>query len=57
MKNTKQINPIRILKASKFIKKKYDEDLVKVSWINTKKMVIVMLVVVSDSVWLDKKKQ
>ena len=26
MKNTKQINPIRIFKASKFIKKKYDEE-------------------------------
>lgn len=30
MKNTKQINPIRILKASKYIKDKYKEDLVKV---------------------------
>lgn len=27
MKNTKQINPIRIFKASKFIKDKYKEDL------------------------------
>ena len=27
MKNTKQINPIRVLKASKFIKDKYKEDL------------------------------
>ena len=30
MKNTKQINPIRIFKASKFIKDKYKEDLVKI---------------------------
>ncbi|AWG20317.1 outer membrane protein assembly factor BamA [Flavobacterium faecale] len=30
MKNTKQKNPIRILKASKFIKSKYKEDLEKV---------------------------
>ena len=30
MKNTKQINPIRILKASKFIKEKYKEDLVSI---------------------------
>ncbi|MDR6966548.1 outer membrane protein insertion porin family [Flavobacterium arsenatis] len=30
MKNTKQINPIRILKRSKYIKEKYEEDLVSV---------------------------
>ena len=30
MKNTKQQNPIRIFKASKFIKEKYKEDLTKV---------------------------
>ena len=55
MKNTKQINPIRIFKASKFIKKKYDEDLVKVvdaykenGYRDAR--------IISDSVWLDKKK-
>ena len=30
MKNTKQVNPIRILKASKFIKEKYKEDLTSI---------------------------
>ena len=30
MKNTKVVNPIRIFKASKYIKEKYNEDLVKV---------------------------
>ncbi len=30
MKNTKQINPIRIFKASKFIKEKYQEDLTSI---------------------------
>lgn len=30
MKNTKQINPIRILKASKYIKDKYNQDLITV---------------------------
>ena len=30
MKNTKQVNPIRILKASKYIKDKYKEDLVSI---------------------------
>jgi len=30
MKNTKQINPIRIFKASKYIKEKYKEDLTKI---------------------------
>ena len=30
MKNTKQVNPIRIFKASKFIKDKYKEDLVSI---------------------------
>jgi len=30
MKNTKQINPIRIFKASKFIKDKYKEDLTSI---------------------------
>ena len=30
MKNTKQVNPIRILKASKFIKDKYKEDLTSI---------------------------
>ena len=30
MKNTKQINPIRIFKASKYIKDKYKEDLTSI---------------------------
>ncbi len=30
MKNTKQINPIRVLKASKYVKDKYKEDLVSI---------------------------
>ena len=30
MKNTKVVNPIRVFKASKFIKTKYEEDLVKI---------------------------
>ena len=54
MKNTKQINPIRILKASKFIKKKYDEDLVKITDAYKEKGYRDARIV-SDSVWLDKK--
>jgi len=56
MKNTKQINPIRILKASKFIQKKYDEDLVKLVD-NYKEKGYRDARVVSDSVWLDSKKK
>ena len=55
MKNTKQINPIRIFKASKFIKKKYDEDLIKVVDAYKEKGYRDARVL-SDSVWLDKKK-
>ncbi|MEI7509145.1 MAG: POTRA domain-containing protein [Flavobacterium sp.] len=55
MKNTKQINPIRIFKASKFIKKKYEEDLVKVVDAYKEKGYRDARVI-SDSVWLDKKK-
>ena len=55
MKNTKQINPIRIFKASKFIKKKYDEDLVKIMD-KYKENGYRDARVVSDSVWLDKKR-
>ena len=55
MKNTKRINPIRILKASKFIKKKYDEDLVKIADAYKEKGFRDARIV-SDSVWLDKKK-
>ena len=55
MKNTKQINPIRILKASKFIKKKYDEDLVKLID-SYKEKGYRDARIVTDSVWLDTKK-
>lgn len=55
MKNTKKINPIRIFKASKFIKKKYDEDLVKIADAYKEKGYRDARIV-SDSVWLDKKK-
>ena len=55
MKNTKQINPIRIFKASKFIKKKYEEDLEKL--VDTyKEKGYRDARVVTDSVWLDPKK-
>jgi len=55
MKNTKVVNPIRIFKASKFIKTKYEEDLVKIVD-NYKEKGFRDARVVSDSVWLDKKK-
>ena len=55
MKNTKQINPIRILKASKFIKEKYNEDLVKVMD-KYKEKGYRDARIVSDTVVLDKKK-
>lgn len=55
MKNTKQINPIRILKASKFIRSKYNEDLVQIVD-NYKEKGYRDARVTSDSVWLDKKK-
>ncbi len=55
MKNTKRINPIRIFKASKFIKKKYDEDLVKIADAYKEKGYRDARIV-TDSVWLDKKK-
>jgi outer membrane protein insertion porin family len=55
MKNTKVVNPIRLFKASKFIKTKYEEDLVKIVD-NYKEKGYRDARVVSDSVWLDKKK-
>jgi len=55
MKNTKVVNPIRVLKASKFIKTKYEEDLVKIVD-NYKEKGFRDARVVSDSVWLDKKR-
>ncbi|RAR71792.1 Beta-barrel assembly machine subunit BamA [Flavobacterium aciduliphilum] len=55
MKNTKQINPIRIFKASKFIKKKYEEDLEKITD-KYKEKGYRDARIVSDSIWLDKKK-
>lgn len=55
MKNTKQINPIRIFKKSKYIKDKYKEDLVAIAD-KYKENGYRDARVVSDSVWLDKKK-
>lgn len=55
MKNTKQINPIRILKASKFIKDKYKEDLVTIVE-KYKEKGYRDARVVSDSVFLNEKK-
>jgi outer membrane protein insertion porin family len=55
MKNTKQINPIRVFKASKFIQKKYEEDLVKITD-KYKEKGYRDARIVTDSVWLDKKK-
>ncbi|MBY0487364.1 MAG: outer membrane protein assembly factor BamA [Flavobacteriaceae bacterium] len=55
MKNTKEINPIRIFKSSKFIKSKYNEDLVKIVD-NYKEKGYRDARIISDSVWLDKKK-
>jgi outer membrane protein insertion porin family len=55
MKNTKQINPIRVLKASKFIKSKYNEDLVTLVD-KYKEKGYRDARIVSDSVWLDQNK-
>ena len=55
MKNTKQINPIRILKASKYIKDKYNEDLVAISD-KYKEKGYRDARIVSDSVWINDNK-
>jgi len=55
MKNTKQINPIRIFKASKFIKDKYKEDLVSITD-KYKEKGYRDARVVTDSVFLNEKK-
>ena len=55
MKNTKQINPIRILKGSKYIKDKYNEDLVSISD-KYKEKGYRDARVVSDSVWVNDNK-
>lgn len=56
MKNTKQANPLRIFKASKFIKDKYKEDLVSVVD-KYKENGYRDARIVSDSVFLDNKKK
>jgi outer membrane protein insertion porin family len=55
MKNTKQINPIRIFKASKFIKDKYQEDLTSIVE-KYKEKGYRDARVISDSVFLNAKK-
>ena len=55
MKNTKQINPIRIFKASKFIKDKYKEDLTSIID-NYKEKGYRDARIVQDSVFLNAKK-
>lgn len=55
MKNTKQVNPIRIFKASKYIKEKYKEDLTSIAD-KYKEQGYRDARIVSDSVWLDKSK-
>jgi outer membrane protein insertion porin family len=55
MKNTKQINPIRIFKASKFIKDKYKEDLTSIVD-KYKEKGYRDARVISDSVYLNAKK-
>jgi len=55
MKNTKQINPIRIFKASKFIKDKYKEDLASITD-KYKEKGYRDARVVTDSVFLNEKK-
>lgn len=56
MKNTKQVNPLRIFKSSKFVKDKYKEDLVTV--VNKyKEKGYRDARIVTDSVWLDSKKK
>ncbi len=56
MKNTKQINVLRIFKASKFIKEKYKEDLTKIVD-NYKEKGFRDARVVSDSVYYNKEKR
>jgi outer membrane protein insertion porin family len=55
MKNTKQINPIRIFKSSKFIKDKYKEDLVSIID-KYKESGYRDARIISDSVFLNEKK-
>ena len=55
MKNTKQINPIRIFKASKYIKEKYKEDLTAILD-KYKEKGYRDARILSDSVYLNKKK-
>jgi outer membrane protein insertion porin family len=55
MKNTKQINPIRIFKSSKFVKDKYKEDLVTIVD-KYKEKGYRDARITTDSVWLDKNK-
>jgi outer membrane protein insertion porin family len=55
MKNTKVVNPLRIFKASKFIKDKYKEDLNNVVD-KYKEKGYRDARIVSDSVWLDRNK-
>ena len=55
MKNTKQINPIRIFKASKFVKDKYKEDLTSIVE-KYKEKGYRDARVISDSVYLNDKK-
>ena len=55
MKNTKQINPIRIFKASKYIKEKYQEDLTSVID-KYKEKGYRDARIITDSVYLNKKK-
>ncbi len=56
MSDTKQINPIRIFKASKFIKEKYKEDLVKIVD-EYKSKGYRDARIISDSVYLNKQTQ
>jgi outer membrane protein insertion porin family len=55
MKNTKVVNPIRIFKASKYIKDKYKEDLTNIVS-SYKEKGYRDARVVTDSVWVDKSK-
>ncbi len=55
MKNTKEVNPIRIFKSSKYVKDKYKEDLAAIAK-KYKEQGYRDARVVSDSVWLDKSK-
>ncbi|MEN9335721.1 MAG: outer membrane protein assembly factor BamA [Bacteroidota bacterium] len=56
MKNTKQKNPIRVFKASKFIQSKYNEDLTKIID-KYKEKGYRDARIVSDTIWLNEKKQ